>query len=186
MKKGLKLGAVAAVLFGAMSSQSYALDCDGSSTCAIGTQSSTGKFDITFFNETEIKLFGLEDITLFNDTDPSSGDKTGTSKVCVASNVPNYNVTLTSNQSFELSGGSGTTDTIAYSLVFDDGSTQGTWDTAAGNDKTVGGFLRTNTSTSDTTCVDGTDITVTLADAAYASAATGVYTDTVTVTVAPE
>ena len=39
MKKGLKSGVFAAVLLSAASSQVYALDCDGSNTCAMGTTS---------------------------------------------------------------------------------------------------------------------------------------------------
>lgn len=174
---------------------------------------STGDFDITFFNETQIVLYGLEDIDLYSTdstvapgtvdfTTPAPGQQTYT-PICVASNIGSgdattadnfYEIALSSTNDFQLENSAGSVS-VPYSLILKNiNSPLNTWGGAGNSD---GGEYYDNT----VLVADSTDITNSIqaecpsdttagriidVDLTGATAvAAGVYSDTVTVVVAP-
>ncbi|MGB0360672.1 MAG: hypothetical protein ACPGEF_04585 [Endozoicomonas sp.] len=155
-----------------------------------GIASSQGSFDISLFNETEVRIFGLEDVSLVNPNDtPTPGDLSGNTNVCVYANVPNYTVSLASTNGFALQGGSGTEDSVRYNLDYErEGAASETWSSRPGDNRSgmfAGNFERSVDDREQQECTTGvTAIKVNISEEDYARVDTGVYTDTVTVTVA--
>ena len=191
MKKGLKLGAVAAVLLGAMSSQSYALDCDGTNTCALGA-TSNGNFDITLVNAAGVRIWGLEDFVF--DTNGTTTTQTGNADVCVFTNSASsttdgqYDIIATGSD-VVMTNGAG--DTLNYTVEFKDSQgVAGTYQTliSAGALGPEAGNLNAGTLASQpdpsTACAgENANIKVTVDPTGAAS--TGTYLATVSLTISP-
>ena len=190
MKKGLKSGVFAAVLLSAASSQVYALDCDGTSTCIMGT-TSTGGFDITYTKGNHARIWGLADIALA-DTHLAAAPKT--QDICVYSNKDGtsngYQLQIQSQNSFTLNdtSGAGATPLSYHIKVEGMGSGTGSVDDSAASGDTATGSLNAGALTSQpdpaTGCANQNAKISVWFDTAP-SAASGVYSDTVTLTVTP-
>ena len=194
MKKGLKSGVFAAVLLSAASSQVYALDCDGTSTCAMGT-TSTGSIDITYTKGNHARIWGLADVALA-DTNLAAATA-ATQDICVYSNKDGtsnaYQLQIQSQNGFELRDTSGATGAtpLAYRIkVADTGTGTGSVDNGTASGNTVTGNLNAGALTSqpDPTspdCTSKQNATISVWFDSAPSAASGVYTDTITLTVTP-
>ena len=196
MKKGLKSGVFAAVLLSAASSQVYALDCAGTAggTCAMGT-TSHGRFDITYTKGDHARIWGLADIAL---TDTSlAGAGAETQEICVYSTKDGgsntYGLEIASAHNFELRdtlGATGATP-LAYRIkVADTGTGTGSVDNGSASGNTITGDLTAGALTSqpDPTspdCSSKQNATISVWFDSAPSAASGVYTDTITLTVTP-
>ena len=192
MKKGLKSGVFAAVLLSAASSQVYALDCDGSNTCAMGV-ASHGSFDITYLKGTHAKIWGLEDITL---NDGNTAGSPAEVDICVFSNKETgsntYNLEVGSAHNFTLDDTSGTSNTsLAYHIkvVDADGAAVDSGSVAAGAgvvDGTLdaGALVGQPDPDAGPTCVNS-NATISVWFDTAPTAASGAYVDTVTLTVTP-
>ncbi|WP_299734427.1 hypothetical protein [uncultured Endozoicomonas sp.] len=176
-----------------------------SNPAAPGTKESSGTFTITYYNGTKILLYGLQDIELTSDdanTSPNPTSLTGQAYTpfCVAEtpNTGPYQIALSSDTDFALKNSSTTSSAknIPYTLTVKSDTTDiGTWGTGSGNTK-KGEFIQSPALTPDSsilssdgpyTCsstnTTGRSIAVALTGTDAADA--GIYTDTVTVTVAP-
>ena len=210
MKKFKTLALAAAVSAGVLGSAGVMAAVNPSEP---SNDRSEGQFDITFFNETKIVLYGLDDIDLYStesadvpgsvDFDnPSPGQRTFT-PICVASNIGSgdsgisdnyYEIALWSTNDFQLENSAGTVS-VPYSLTLKNiNSPLNKW---GGGDGSAGGDYYEN----DVLVADSTDIQNSIqADCPSDTArgriidveltgtdtvAAGVYSDTVTVVVAP-
>ena len=197
MKKFKTLALAAAISAGLLGSAGVMAATQGE----LSDTRSEGTFDITFFNETQIILYGLEDIDLFSTSPSVSGDEFKYTPVCVASNIGSsdtdvddnkYEIALSSDQDFKLESGESGLGNIPYKLtVVDTGVPKGTWgdggavDNGAYDDTAlqVDSLLVNEPPACNSTDSVDRVIRVDLVDALAAAA--GVYSDTVTVTVAP-
>ena len=191
MKKGLKSGVFAAVLLSAASSQVYALDCTGTAggTCATGT-SSHGSFDITYTKGSNARIWGLADVAL---ADTHLAGAPATQSICVYSNKDGtsnaYGLEIVSAHGFTLNdtSGAGATPLSYHIKVVDTGTGSVDDSTASGN--TVTGSLNAGALTSqpDPTgaCTTNKNATISVWFDTAPNAASGVYSDTVTLTVTP-
>ena len=192
MKKGLKSGVFVAVLLSAVSSQVYALDCDGTITCAMGV-ASHGSFDITYFKGNHAKIWGLKDITLHDTNLASSPVKT---EVCVFSNKDTgsntYRLEVGSAHNFTLDDTSGTSNTpLAYHIKVADkvGGIVDSSSVAAGigvvdGPLNAGPLVGQPDPDAGPTCVNS-NATISVWFDTAPTAASGAYVDTVTLTVTP-
>jgi hypothetical protein len=143
---------------------------------------STGTTDISITKASLVNITGLSDIALIG---TAGNDKVGATTACVYRNsAGTYSVTATGANSngdtaFLLSSG---TDTLAYTVVFDDLNNGATALTHAGSEGTA------QVAHTNATCGGGTNssIEVTVATAAYDAAPTGAYAGTLTLVIAPE
>ncbi|GAA4651372.1 hypothetical protein GCM10023116_36560 [Kistimonas scapharcae] len=193
MKKGLKLGAVAAVLLGAMSSQVYALDCDGSTTCALDT-TSTGNFDITYIKGSLARIWGLSDLAM-TDTHLAGAEKT--QDICVFSNKAvdsnTYELEVTSANDFTLTDGTGGgAAAIAYKLKVEGiGSASGTLDEtdAVGANKLVASDMEAGPLAQQpdpSLACANQNARISLWFTSAPSLSSGAYSDTITMLVTPQ
>ena len=191
MKKGLKSGVFAAVLLSAASSQVYAEDCDGTTTCATGT-TSTGGFDITYTKGSNARIWGLADIALA-DTNIAAGSA-ATQDICVYSNKDGtsngYDLQIQSQNNFTLNDtlGAGATPLSYHIKVADNSGGSVDNSTASGNTVTGGlnaGALTSQPDPTSPDCSSKQNAKISVWFDAAPSAASGVYTDTITLTVTP-
>ncbi len=169
--RGLRVGGVAAGLSGVALTAT-----DG----AVGFNS-TGTVDISLDVNDEVRISGLTDINLGTF---AGVDAVGTSAACVYRNgTGNYNLTASGDGAagaFTLTDG---TNTVAYSVTYDDGTGATTATTGA-----VLSGLTGADAASDTCAVTGNNgtIEVTVAAAAAAGLPAATYAGTLTLLVAPE
>lgn len=141
---------------------------------------STGSVDINAVIPNLIQISNLNDINL--GTWSGSGDMTGNDENCVWSTTRGYNLTATGSgaaNAFTITDGS---NTIAYSVAWDDVDTN---DQAVTSGDALAGQA---TDALTTNCLGGdtANVTVTVAEADAAAAPAGSYSGTLTLVVAPE
>ncbi|WP_422135310.1 MULTISPECIES: hypothetical protein [unclassified Endozoicomonas] len=147
---------------------------------------SSGDFDITLYNSTQIQIYGLDDVEI---VDTGTADATGTTPVCVAANVDNFNISMSSTSAFNLTNAGGASN-IPYTLTLQDsGGTaiaDGVWGVGqnSNGEQSSTDLARTTGNFADVAsgCSGSYSILVT---PDYTGAADGLYADTVTVEVAP-
>ncbi|WP_157674151.1 hypothetical protein [Endozoicomonas ascidiicola] len=161
--------------------------------------SSTGTFDITFYNETQILLYGLKDV-VFHSTSATAAPsevEAGFTPFCVAetiggkSSANQYEISLASSNDFNLKNAADVVS-IPYTLTVMNGGTairDGVW----GGGKNPSGFFSTEklpadvaiggTYTCDSSLTVNRSIKVDVTGSTPVAA--GVYNDTVTVIVTP-
>jgi len=144
---------------------------------------SSGDLDISLTVLDEVRISNLADITLGTFV---GADLSGTSPACVfRSGTGNYEITATGDggaaaDEFSLAGG---TDTVDYTVTYDDGSGP----TAVTSGTALGG--QTGGDPASDTCAgtgDNGTIAVNVLATDMAGLAADVYTGTLTLTVAPE
>ncbi|MTI11726.1 hypothetical protein [Sansalvadorimonas verongulae] len=185
MRKALAAAVIAGVSGGAMAASDGQLGQIDGQVDPIG--SSQGSFEVTLFNEAKARIFGMEDLTIPNDnTGPV--DKS----ICIYTNTERFTVIADSRNNFQMntvSGVAGVDYTLALMQTSTDGTPGATW--GAGNS---GNGIRSSTivaqnnpnwdDPANATCTDGNfglQITPTVINGAQP----GVYTDSITLTVAP-
>ena len=186
MKKAILAGVISASLFGASVSW-------GESNPDTPSQgSSTGNFDITVDRGTLLRVYGLEDLKV-----TTAGDNeviTALTPVCVAANVPNYEMALSSgnnNFELELTTGSGA-EGIPYTLQLTNSSgliNDAVWGGVGGISSGEYSSASLDRQTNNFDDIDpATCSSPTYNIAVSANTGTvdpGIYVDTVTVVVAP-
>ena len=181
MRDGLKKLLLAAAIGGISVNAIAAEDGQNSTTRSIGN------FEITLFNETLVQVYGLVDVDLTDTT------TTGQTPLCVASNVDNYEVAMSSDTAFKLDGPG---DDVPYTLQITQNSSNiagASWGAngtlGSGAYYTAGlskdaSLADANDDLAGTTCTANRFINIDLGTLPNNLTA-GQYTDLVTVTVAP-
>lgn len=172
MKKLTKLAAVAALAV--TSTGAFA----ATNPAAAGL-TSVGDLIVSITKGELVRISQLSDL-LFPPTATAVANLTQTDTVCIYSTTGGYNITATSPQAFgaQLRMNDGGTNNMNYALDFGG--------TGLPHGTNVTGFLGANTT--DDLCSGGTNasITATILMADFNTAPGGAYSDTVTLTFAPE
>ncbi|WP_062265977.1 hypothetical protein [Endozoicomonas arenosclerae] len=157
--------------------------------------SSTGNFDITLNNNTQIRIYGLQDVVI---DDAGTGVATGTTPVCVASNVDDFNISMSAlGGTFELSntaavGAGAAAANVPYTLQLqnnvDSDIANGLWG-GSGLGEGIQSPTALARSSNDpvnlpANCTGANSYKIKVTPT-YTGAAPGVYTGTATVTVSP-
>jgi len=179
MKKLVK-GLAVAGLF-AVSANTFAATADG----ALGA-TSTGTVDINVDVGTQVRITGLQPMT---GNFYVSGDVTDSTTACIYRNSgADYEITATSSNGsgtdFFLDDGAGTTDDVLYDVSFNDGS--GAVD--LNNGTTDSTFTGANTTSETCGGSANATISITVFEAGangLAAAPSGLYTDELSIEVAP-
>jgi len=164
------------VLVASLFSSAAAFAVDGT----LGT-TSTGTVNININKGDLVQISGLSDIALGSFNGAVAADITGGTTACVFSTTGGYNVTAQSTLAtgFSLVNSLNAADIIPYTVEFNN--------IALSNNTNETGFTGVDSSLD---CNDGTtglaNIAVTVAQADFNAAVTGVYNDILTLIVAPE
>ncbi|PJE80641.1 hypothetical protein CI610_00380 [invertebrate metagenome] len=149
---------------------------------------STGDFDITYVQGGEVRLWGLEDMSFTSLA--TDADKTETVTVCTYNNsTTQVNFRVNSDNEFALVGSNGEGATVPYTLSLADkgGPIQDFWGEGGLASDNQGSYQYLSQGTNTTGCSGAqqtTDLTVILSDAS-GDVSSGIYRDTVTVTIQP-
>lgn len=179
--KGLLVVSLAAGVSSVM-----AATVDGALVTGAGatTTGSSGSFDINVTKQDSVQISNLNSIVITQGTTAVS-DVTGNDAVCYYATTNNYTVTMDSTNSTAFSLTDGASGAMAYKLDWTDGATTKSWGT--------GGTLADNTASASILSANKTSancggstnasIAVTIPAATFNSAPTGLYTDTVNITI---
>lgn len=190
MRKGCKSVVFAVVLLSAASSQAYALECDGSTTCATGAVS-TGAIDITYAKGSNARIWGLADVAM---TDQNVANSPNEQDICVFSNKDlhsnSYTVEIASTNAFVLKDASGLGGVdIDYHIKVADGAGGSVESATGAPGGSVTGTLDAGTLTAqpDPTggCTTNQNAKISVWFDTAPVATSGVYTDSVTLTITP-
>jgi len=141
--------------------------------------SSVGESIVTIIKDNAVQISNVNDIDLGNHA-TLAADAVESDSVCVFSSTTNYNVTIDSaNGGFKLMDGA---EEIPYALTW---AANGGTAAAVTDGTSIAGLAGDNASLN---CGNGTNATfeVTVASADFNAAVPGSYSDTLTLTVAPE
>jgi|WetSurSiteA1Bulk_404760.scaffolds.fasta_scaffold00912_2 hypothetical protein len=148
---------------------------------------SQGSFDINVAKGDAVRISNLNSIVISNPG--SSGDRTASDNVCYYATTAQYTIDMDSQSSptgnFKLVNTTNSNKTVPYELTWDDGK-NGTADaTFLRNSDTAQTINSNNRASASCQATGGTNatITVTVRNASYNSMSTGLYTDTVHITV---
>jgi len=144
----------------------------------IGT-TSEGTADVSLTIPAFAQVTGMTDLAFGSWS--GTGDQTATDTVCVYDNSDGaYDVTFTGSAGFVMASTATVADTVAYSVVYNDGTSDLTMVSG-----TAQGAVGANTTATDCSSTDTGTITLTIAEATLAaSTAHNDYTDVLTMLVA--
>lgn len=189
--KELKVLAIVALMSGA--SVAVAATVDGALVAGAAATStgSNGSFDINVTKEDSVQISNLNSIAI-TQAGTAVAPVTGSDSVCYYATTNNYKITMDSTSTatttgdFKLVSGA---NSMSYKLGWAEtvGSDTASWGIAAGgaiNDNTATGNLSSDNKTS-ANCGGSTNatVTVTIPAATFNAASTGLYTDTVNITI---
>jgi len=192
--KELKVLAIVALMSGLSAGVAFATTAPGALVTggAATTTGSNGSFDINVTKQDSVQISNLNSIVI-GQGGVATADVTGSDSVCYYATTNNYKITMDSTSTATLpgdlklvSGG----NSMSYKLDWAEtapGTDAASWGVAAGgaiNDNVATGSLTSDNKIS-ANCGGATNatITVTIPMAGFNSALTGLYTDTVNITI---
>jgi len=192
--KELNVLAIVALMSSLSASVAIAATADGAlvTGAAAATTGSNGSFDINVTKQDSVQISNLNSIVI-TQGGVAATDVTGSDSVCYYATTNNYKITMDSTSTLTTAGdfvlASGT-NPLSYKLAWAEtvgGAETASWGIAAGgaiSDNTATGNLSSDNKTS-ANCGGATNatITVTIPAANFNAAPTGLYADTVNITI---